>query len=73
MTRASKLPQLLASLPREGLSALVRPTKWPSNSFYKVVRSKIRFQQVEGGTNIKPYGKAFGQLFWKGEWAGCAG
>lgn len=61
---AFKLPVLLAQLPKSGLDALVRPVKWPANSFYKVSHTDLKFRETEGKINVG--GKAWGQLFWRG-------
>lgn len=65
---AYQLPRLLASLPREGVHALVRPVKWPANSFWRVNRSKLKFRTQEGKEELRAHGVAWGQLFWRGEW-----
>lgn len=65
---AYKLPHLLSLLPKDGKSALVRPVQWPSNSFYKVQKSALKFRPVEGSSEIRAGGRAYGQLFWKGEY-----
>ncbi|RSH83300.1 uncharacterized protein EHS24_006975 [Apiotrichum porosum] len=62
---AFKLPVLLAQLPKSGLNALVRPVKWPANSFYKVSHTDLKFRETEGKINVG--GKAWGQLFWRGK------
>ena len=44
------LPKLLAGLPKYGHGQLVQPTSWKAkypNSFYKITRTKLRFQQVD--------------------------
>jgi len=42
-TKAYNLPELLSTLPRDGISALVRPSTSP-NSVYRVTRSKLKFR-----------------------------
>lgn len=68
-----RLPTLLASLPKDGKHALVRPQIWPENSFYRVTKTNLKFREVEGAepneTYLRAKGKAWGQLFWKGELA----
>lgn len=68
-----RLPTLLASLPRDGKHALVRPQVWPENSFYRVTKTNLKFREVPGSepneTYLRAKGKAWGQLFWKGEWS----
>ncbi len=39
-----KLPQLLATLPKDGLHALVRPSTWPEHQFFKITKTKLRFR-----------------------------
>lgn len=66
-----RLPTLLASLPKDGKHALVRPQIWPENSFYRVTKTNLKFREVPGSepneTYLRAKGKAWGQLFWKGE------
>lgn len=42
-TKALNLPELLSTLPRDGIGALVRPSTSP-NSVYRVTRSKLKFR-----------------------------
>ena len=42
-TKALNLPELLSTLPRDGIGALVRPSTSP-NSIYRVTRSKLKFR-----------------------------
>lgn len=42
-TKAYNLPELLSTLPRDGIGALVRPSTSP-NSIYRVTRSKLKFR-----------------------------
>jgi hypothetical protein len=42
-TKAYNLPELLSTLPRDGIGALVRPSTSP-NSVYRVTRSKLKFR-----------------------------
>jgi hypothetical protein len=42
--KALNLPQLLSSLPQDGLGALVRPSTSP-NSIFRITRSKLKFRQ----------------------------
>jgi len=42
-TKAYSLPELLLTLPRDGIGALVRPSSSP-NSVYRVTRSKLKFR-----------------------------
>ncbi|EJT46195.1 hypothetical protein A1Q1_05279 [Trichosporon asahii var. asahii CBS 2479] len=66
-----RLPTLLASLPKDGKHALVRPQIWPENSFYRVTKTNLKFREVQGPepneTYLRAKGKAWGQLFWKGK------
>ena len=66
-----KLPHLLASLPRNGTHALVRPMNDPA-SVYRVIRSKLKFRsnEVDGAATLQAHGKAWGLHFRDGEWAG---
>ncbi|GMK55739.1 hypothetical protein CspeluHIS016_0207950 [Cutaneotrichosporon spelunceum] len=65
---ASQLPRLLASLPKEGMHALVRPVQWPENSFWRINRSKLKFNTQEGKEELRAHGTAWGQLFWRGKY-----
>lgn len=42
-TKAYNLPELLSTLPRDGIGALVRPSTSP-NSIYRITRSKLKFR-----------------------------
>jgi len=57
-TKAYKLPELLSTLPRDGIGALVRPSTSP-NSVYRVTRSKLKFRARSevGEQSIKDGGK----------------
>jgi hypothetical protein len=49
-TAKTTLPKLLAGLPKYGQGQLVQPVSWKTmypNSFYKITRTKLRFQQVD--------------------------
>jgi hypothetical protein len=63
---AFKLPHLLATLPRSGRNMLVRQVDWPTNSFVKVARTKLRYLETGDNKPLKAAGKAWGYLFWKG-------
>ncbi|BEJ16185.1 hypothetical protein CspHIS471_0507900 [Cutaneotrichosporon sp. HIS471] len=65
---ASQLPRLLASLPKEGMHALVRPVQWPANSFWRINRSKLKFSTQDGKEELRAHGAAWGQLFWRGKY-----
>ena len=74
--KALNLPQLLSSLPHDGLGALVRPSSSP-NSIFRITRSKLKFRQrsevgeakagSEGGDELLAVsGKVWGMRFVNG-------
>ena len=74
--KALNLPQLLSSLPHDGLGALVRPSSSP-NSIFRITRSKLKFRQrsevgeVKAGSEVGDEllavsGKVWGMRFVNG-------